>query len=60
MEKIKKENKKLTDEVESLQFTIMDEKDTASGLKMKIDGMKSNYEEEIADLKKKIEDGGTN
>ena len=30
----------------------MSEKDAASGLKMKIDGMKSNHEEEIAEMKK--------
>ena len=57
---MKKENQKLADEVESLQFSIMEEKDSASGLKMKIDGMKSNYEEEIADLKKQMESAPKN
>lgn len=42
---------KLNDEIDSLQFKILEEQDKSSGLTMKLDGMKANFESEVADLK---------
>ena len=52
MSKHKKEAEKLTDEVDGLQFQILEEKDKSAGLKMKIDGMIANHQSAIDDLKK--------
>ena len=59
MSKHKKEAEKLTDEVDGLQFQILEEKDKSAGLKMKIDGMIANHQSAIDDLKNQLEEQKT-